>query len=267
MGLRSPHYSFILENHPKVDWFEAITENYLDTGGRPRKILEQVRQDYPIVLHGVSLSIGSTDPLHVDYVKKLRAFADAIEPAWISDHLCWTSAGGHNLHDLLPLPYTKEAIRHIVPRVKRTQDLLGRRILLENVSSYVGFRSTEMPEWEFVATIAEKADCGILLDINNIFVNAFNHGFNAESYLQNIPVNRVGQFHLAGHRDMGDYYFDTHDESIRPEVWALYVKALKRFGEVSTLVEWDGKIPDFSTVHAQALLARELGSQAYDAVA
>jgi len=258
IGLRTTHYSDVLETSPAVDWFEVISENFMVPGGRPLHVLEQVRARYPIVLHGVSLSIGSADSLNATYLRQLRALAQRCEPAWISDHLCWTGVGGHNLHDLLPLPYTEEAIAHVVERVQRVQDTLGRRILLENVSTYLEYAHSAMPEWEFLTAVAERADCGLLLDINNIYVSAFNHGFSAEEYLRAVPVARVHQFHLAGHSDRGTFLHDTHDHPVAAAVWELYAAALRRFGHVSTLIEWDDLIPPFADLQAEAARARHV---------
>ena len=258
VGLRPPHYPFILANHPNVDWFEATTENFFETHGRPLHVLEQVRSHYPVVLHGVSLSIGSTDPLNRDYLKKWKALIDRIEPAIVSDHLCWTGVQGTNTHDLLPLPFTQEAAHHIASRVMEVQEFLGRRILLENVSSYVGYRHSEMKEWEFIAEVAQRADCGILLDLNNIYVNSYNFEFDPEEYVSHIPPERVGQFHLAGHSNRGDYCFDTHDALVIDSVWNLYRQALKRFGAVNTLIEWDAKIPDFQILQGEVSEARKI---------
>jgi len=243
LGLRIPHYDEILATRPKVDWFEVLSENYLVPGGKPLYYLDRVRAHYPIVMHGVSLSIGSTDPLNRDYLGQLKTLADRIEPKWISDHLCWTGVGGLNLHDLMPLPYTEEALKHVVSRVKQVQDILERKILLENVSSYVGYKQSQFTEWEFLAQIAEQADCLILLDINNIYVSSFNHGFAPEHYLNGIPGERVQQFHLAGHQNCGNYIVDTHDHPIIDPVWALYERALQRFGPISTMIERDDNIP------------------------
>ena len=265
VGLRTPHYGHVLGTRPAVDWFEVISENFMVAGGRPLDVLQQVRADYPIVLHGVSLSIGSVDPVRTDYLARLRALAERIEPAWISDHVCWTGVGGHNLHDLLPLPYTEEALAHVVERVRRVQDALGRRIALENVSSYLSFCDSALSEWEFLAALAERADCAILLDVNNVFVSAFNHGFDARRYLDGVPVERVVQFHLAGHSDHGAYLLDTHDHPVRDEVWQLYATAVRRFGAVSTLVEWDDEIPAFERLHAEARRAAAVAQTAHDA--
>jgi len=252
VGLRNVHYNHVLRHRPPVDWFEVISENFMVPGGRPLHVLDQVRAHYPVVMHGVSMSIGSTDPLSEDYLRELKALARRVEPAWISDHLCWTGVGGRNLHDLLPLPYTEEAVRHVVERVQRVQDYLGQRIVLENVSSYLAFCDSEMPEWEFLTAVAEGADCGILLDVNNVFVSAFNHGFDARDYLFGVPRERVVQFHLAGHSDYGTHLLDTHDHPVCKAVWDLYDLAVRRFGPLSTLIEWDDRIPDFDRLRDEA---------------
>ncbi len=227
-------------------------------GGRALEVLEGVRANYPIAMHGVSMSIGSTDRLNRNYLRQLRALALRFEPAWISDHLCWTGVGGRNLHDLLPLPYTEEAIAHVAARIRDVQDALERPILIENVSSYMAFADSTMTEWEFISAIADEADCGILLDINNIFVSAFNHRFDANEYLEAVPAERVVQYHLAGHSDHGTYLLDTHDHPIRDEVWALYERAVRRFGAVSAIVEWDDNIPEFGELANTADRAREI---------
>jgi uncharacterized protein (UPF0276 family) len=246
VGLRRQHYSHVLETRPEVDWFEVISENFMVAGGRALEVLEGVRASYPIAMHGVSLSIGSTDPLNREYLRQLRDLARRFEPAWISDHLCWTGVGGRNLHDLIPLPYTDEALRHVVARIREVQDILERPLLIENVSSYMAFADSTMTEWDFISTIADEADCGILLDINNIFVSAFNHRFDANEYIDAVPADRVVQYHLAGHSDHGTHLLDTHDHPIRDEVWALYERAARRFGAVSAMVEWDDNIPEFA---------------------
>ncbi|PIR24632.1 MAG: hypothetical protein COX62_00090 [Deltaproteobacteria bacterium CG_4_10_14_0_2_um_filter_43_8] len=258
VGLRTKHYPDILEKWPKeVDWFEVISENFMIPGGRPLSVLDQIAEHYPIVMHGVSMSIGSTDPLDFDYLKKLKQLADRCNPKWISDHTCWSSTGKHSLHDLMPIPQTEEAAKHVIARVRQVQDFLERKILLENVSSYMEYHSSSMTEWEFVSCIAEEADCNILLDINNIFVSAVNHEFDPHVYLNAIDPKRVGQFHLAGHSDMGTHLLDTHDHHIRDEVWKLYDKALERFGDVSTLIEWDDHIPPFDELLLELTRAKE----------
>jgi uncharacterized protein (UPF0276 family) len=255
IGLRPKHYRSVLDG-ARADWFEVISENFMMPGGRPLAVLEQVRAESPIVLHGVSLSIGSTDPLNETYLDALAALAGRFEPAWLSDHLCWGSVGRHYTHDLLPLPYTEEALAQVVGRVERVQERLGRRILLENVSSYVAFVHSAMPEWEFLATVAERADCGILLDVNNVYVSSVNHGFDPSAYLAGVPVGRVGQIHLAGHSNHGTHLLDTHDAPVCAEVWDLYRAAVRRFGRVSTLVEWDDQLPPVEDVLAEAERAR-----------
>ncbi|MCG3176788.1 MAG: hypothetical protein MOGMAGMI_01752 [Candidatus Omnitrophica bacterium] len=257
VGLRSTHYDTVLSEHPRMDWFEAITENFMDSGGRPVRILEEVRRRYPVALHGVSLSIGSADPLHPRYLSRLRELVDRIEPFVVSDHLCWCGVDGDSLHDLLPLPFTEEAIEHVVRRVGQVQELLGRPILIENVSSYVTYRHSTVPEWEFLAETARRSGCGILLDLNNVYVNSVNHGFDPSEYLRRLPGELVGQFHLAGHTNMGRYLFDTHGGEVIDPVWRLYEQALELYGKVSTLIEWDDRIPSFERLAEEARKARE----------
>ena len=258
LGLRVPHYEAILATHPAVDWFEVLTENYLVPGGRPLSYLLRIRERYPLAMHGVSLSIGSSAPLNREYLRQLKALAQRIEPAWISDHLCWTGVAGRNTHDLLPLPYTAEALANIVERVSAVQDFLGRRILLENVSSYVEFHDSRLSEWQFLSEIAARADCLILLDVNNIYVSAVNHQFDPLEYLNAIPAERVQQIHLAGHEDHGDYLVDTHDHPVPDPVWELYAAAVRRFGAVSTMIERDDHIPPLEELCAELESARAL---------
>jgi hypothetical protein len=248
IGLRSKHYARFLAEPPPVAWVEAISENFLAPGGRPRAVLEKVRRDVPVVLHGVSLGIGSADPLDESLLRALRDLVRRVEPAYVSDHLCWGRHRGRYAHELLPLPYTEEALAHVASRVRQVQDALGRQILLENVSSYVAYAESTLTEWEFLARVAEEADCGILLDVNNVYVSARNHGFDADAYLAGIPVDRVGQFHLAGHSDHGAYLLDTHDAPVPDPVWELYRTAVRRFGRVPALIEWDDHIPDIERV-------------------
>ena len=262
LGLRTPHYEAILQTLPKVDWFEVISENYMVPGGKPLDYRDRIRSHYPMVMHGVSLSIGGTDALNPEYLKQLKALAERIEPAWISDHLCWTGTDGKNLHDLLPLPYTEEALKHVVDRVSQVQDFLGRRMLLENVSSYVSYHQSEMPEWDFVAAVAERADCLLLLDVNNVYVSSVNHGFDPVEYLQGIPVDRVQQFHLAGHSHCGDYIVDTHDAAIVDPVWDLYAAAVRRFGAVSSMIERDDNIPELQELLLELDQARRIAASA-----
>ncbi|MGO9058975.1 MAG: DUF692 domain-containing protein [Candidatus Binataceae bacterium] len=258
VGLRPPHYGRILEGSARADWFEVISENFMIRGGRPLQILEKARGQVPIVLHGVSLNLGGTDPLRARYLKELAALVKRFEPAWVSDHLCWGSIGRHYAHDLLPLPYTEEALELTAARIRQVQDRLGRQILIENVSSYLTYRHSAMPEWEFLTAVAQRADCGILLDVNNIYVSAMNHGFSAAEYVASIPPERVGQIHLAGHSDAGTHLVDTHDHPVSEPVWALLRQALRRCGRVSTLVEWDDRIPGFEELAAQAEQARNI---------
>jgi uncharacterized protein len=262
LGLRPEHYESILEGEPHVDWFEAITENYLVSGGRPLDNLARIRERWPIVLHGVSLSIGSTAPLDRAYLEALRGLARRTEPHWISDHLCWTGTDGLNLHDLLPLPFTEEAVRHVAGRVRDVQDFLGRRILLENVSSYAGFTTSELTEWQFLAAICDEADCDVLLDVNNVYVSSVNHGFDPVTYLDAVPVERVRQFHLAGHHDHGSYIIDTHDAPIVDPVWRLYEHAVRRFGRVPTLIERDDNIPPLAELLEELDVARRIAGRA-----
>ena len=268
LGLRPDHYETILAEHPPVDWFEALSENYMVDGGKPLDNLDRIRADYPMVMHGVALSIGSRDPLDRDYLIQLRALADRIEPEWISDHLCWTGLGGINMHDLLPLPYTEDALSHVSGRVEQVQETLRRPFLLENVSSYVSYVESEMTEWEFLAAIAERTDCLILLDINNIYVSAFNHEFDPLDYLSAVPVERVRQYHLAGHLNCESHIIDTHDHPVIDPVWELYREAVRRFGpSVATMIERDSNIPPLDELlaeldHARAITAAVLQEDA-----
>jgi hypothetical protein len=262
LGLRADHYETIFAERPRVDWFEALTENYLVPGGRPLHNLMRVRELYPVALHGVSLSIGSTAPLDRDYLTQVRDLAARLEPAWISDHLCWTGVAGHNTHDLLPLPYTAEALRHVAARVRDVQDFLGRRILLENVSSYVAFRDSALTEWDFLRELAREADCLLLLDVNNVYVSSVNHEFDPKEYLRAIPVERVQQMHLAGHQNHGDYLIDTHDHPVPDPVWELYAEAVRRFGPVATMIERDANIPPLADLVRELDAARSLAGRA-----
>jgi hypothetical protein len=256
VGLRTVHYAHILEKKPEVDFFEVLSENYLDTAGRPLWVLEQVAERYPVVLHGVSMSIGSTDPLDRGYLAKLKSLAARTRALWVSDHLCWTGVAGRNTHDLLPLPYTEEALRHIVERVRTVSDILERPLILENASTYAEFASSRMTEWEFFGRLMEEADCGMLLDVNNVYVSSYNHGFDPEAYIDAIDPSRVAQYHLAGHTNKGTHIVDTHNDHVIDPVWALYRRSIARTDNVATLLEWDADIPEFSVVHAEALKAR-----------
>lgn len=251
LGLRKEHYETVLAEHPNVDWFEIISENYMVDGGKPLDYLSRIREYYPMVMHGVSMSIGSTEPLDFDYLKQLKALIKQVEPAWFSDHLCWTGVSGLNLHDLMPLPYTEEAIQHVADRVIQVQDYIGRQMLLENVSSYVSYSDSHMNEWEFLREVAERADCLILLDINNIYVSAYNHNFDPYTYLHAIPTERVYQFHLAGHTHENNLIIDTHDHPIADPVYELYAAAVQQFGRVSTMIERDDHIPPLSELLAE----------------
>jgi uncharacterized protein (UPF0276 family) len=257
VGLRTAHFSYLLQNWPAVDWFEIISENFMDSGGRPRYVLEQVAERYPVVMHGVSLSVGSTDPLDFDYLSKLKALASAVKARWVSDHLCWTGVAGLNAHDLLPIPLNEETLAHVAGRVRIVQEVLERPLVLENPSSYVTFRDSTMSEWEFLARLTELTDCGLLLDVNNVFVSSVNHDFDPEEYLRQVPHRRVVQFHLAGHTDCGTHRIDTHDNHVIDPVWQLYRLAHQLTGGASTLLEWDAKIPPFPVVHAEVLKAKQ----------
>lgn len=264
LGLRPKHYRDILDGDPQIDWFEVISENYMIGGGQPLAILDQIAERYPVVMHGVSLSIASTAPFDEDYLDGLNTLAKRVRPKWISDHLCWTGVHGVNLHDLLPFPYTREALDHVVSRVHYVQERIGRPLCLENVSTYVQFGQSEMAEWEFISELSRRTGCWLLFDVNNVYVSSFNHGYDARAFLNGIPADRVVQFHLAGHSDMKNYVVDTHDHPVRDEVWDLYEDALKRFGPVSTMIERDDDIPPLADMldelgHARDLAGKVLG--------
>jgi hypothetical protein len=262
LGLRKEHFADLLETPPAgVDWFEAISENFMVAGGKPLAVLEHVRRDFPLVLHGVSLSIGGVDPLNDDYLDRLAALIDRFEPAWVSDHLCWTGVDGINLHDLLPLPYTAQCLAHVVDRVRRVQDRLRRRLVLENPSTYLTAAHNDMAEWEFLAALAEQADCLLLLDVNNVYVSACNHGFDPQRYLAAIPPARVVQLHLAGHSEVGGFKIDTHDAPVCEAVWALYAQAARRFPHAATLLERDANIPPLADLIDELDRARALAAQ------
>lgn len=260
LGLRREYYQQIIDERPAVDWFEILSENYLVPGGRPLYNLQRIRRDFPIVMHGVSLSIGGTDPLNRRYLRDLKALIARVEPAWISDHLCWSGVQGVNLHDLMPLPYTARTVRHVVERVQRVQDYLGQQILLENVSSYLTYRESEMSEWEFLSAICQQADCYLLLDVNNIYVSGSNHEFNPIIYLDNVPAKRVRQIHLAGHRRVGSILIDTHDAPVCDAVWQLYAAAVARFGAVPTMIERDANMPKFEALMSEMARIRNIST-------
>jgi hypothetical protein len=262
VGLRTVHFGHVLEKKPKVDWFEIVSENFMDTGGRPMWVLDQVAERYPIVMHGVSMSIGSVDPVDRDYLRKLLLLARRVNARLVSDHLCWCGVSGRNMHDLLPLPYSEECLRHCVARVKEVQDILERPLVLENPSSYVEFKSSSMPEWVFLARLAAEADCGLLLDVNNVYVSSYNHGFDARQYIDGIPADRVVQVHLAGHTNQGTHILDTHSGRAIPQVWKLYERLVARTGPVSTLFEWDASIPPLAAVVREAAKARRYRTSA-----
>jgi uncharacterized protein len=261
LGLRAQHYDEILNGNPPVDWFEVISENYMLPGGQPLRILDRIRERYPVVMHGVSLSIASTAPLNFQYLQALKDLAARVEPKWVSDHLCWTGVHGKNLHDLLPIPYTNEALDHVVRRVQLVQEFLGRAIVLENVSTYVQFNNSEMTEWEFLTELSRRSGCWLLFDVNNVYVSAFNHGYDPLIFLNGIPADRVVQFHMAGHSHMGTHIIDTHDHPVCEEVWDLYAAALKRFGPVSTMIERDDNIPSLDELLLEVNRTREMAEK------
>ncbi len=256
LGLRTVHFDHILEHQPAVDWFEIISENFMDSRGRPRHVLNQIAERYPVVMHGVSLSIGSADPLNFEYLARLKALAREIQPEWISDHVCWTGVAGRNTHDLLPMPLTEVSLKHVVERIRVLQDYLERPFVLENPSTYVGFTGSTLSEWEFLSRMANEADCGLLLDVNNVYVSSVNHDFDPETFIRSVPHERVVQIHLAGHTHLGTHVIDTHDGEVTDPVWRLYRLAHQLTGGVSTLLEWDARIPPFPVLHAEVLKAK-----------
>jgi hypothetical protein len=267
VGFRLPHYSHVLDTKPPMDWFEVISENFMVRGGTALANLEKLFAHYRVVPHGVSLSIGRAGPLDPTYLARLKALIDRIDPPWASDHLCWTGTASANMHDLLPLPLTRQGIDHVAAHVRQVQGFLERPFALENVSSYLTFTSSTMPEWEFLGEIAEKADCGILLDCNNIFVSSVNHGFDANAYVDAVAPDRVVQMHLAGHVDKGTYLLDTHSDHVREEVWELYRRATRRTGLTSTLIEWDEDIPSWDELALEATMARRMREETLPPVA
>ncbi len=258
LGLRTVYYPDILAAPQPVDWFEIISENYMVPGGRPLAMLNRIRADYPMRMHGVSMSLASTDPLDLDYLGDLKALIARVEPELVSDHLAWTGVHGRNLHDLLPIPYTLEALDHCVERVARVQDFLGRRIALENPSTYVSFSRADMSEAEFLAELSNRADCLLLLDVNNVFVSGFNHGFDAKAYLDLVPKGRVAQIHVAGHTDLPTHKIDTHDHPVCDDVWALFAYVRENFGPIPAMIERDDQFPPFAELLAELQHMREL---------
>ena len=264
LGLRVEHYRDFIEHKPRVDWLEVTSENFMAPGGKPLFYLDAIRANYPMVMHGVSLSIGSCDPLDMQYLGDLKALIARIEPAWVSDHLCWTGVDHTNLHDLLPMPYTEEALQHLCRRVDQVQNFLGRPLMLENVSSYVKFAADEMTEWAFVADLLKRSGCQLLLDVNNIYVSSVNHQFNAKNYVDAMPAAQIRQIHLAGHEDHGDHIIDTHDHDVSEPVWALYEYAIQRFGLLPTMIERDDHIPPLAALLDELDMARHRAAQALE---
>ena len=261
LGLRTQHYADFLARKQPLDWLEIITDNYLIDGGKPLAVLDAIRRDYPVAMHGVAMSIGASQGMDVPYLQRVKALADRIEPLWVSDHLCWTGPGPEQLHDLYPLPYTDESARHVIAQIRHAQDVLGRRLVLENVSSYVRYRQDSASEWQFLAHIAEEADCLLLVDVNNIYVSSVNHGFDSLTYLQALPAHRVQQIHLAGHSDNGDHIIDTHDHPVAQPVWDLYAQACQRFGAVAAMIERDDHIPPLADLLDELATARRIAAE------
>ncbi len=257
LGLRSQHFDHILKNSPEVDWFEVISENFMDSYGKPRHILKQIAEKYPVVMHGVSMSIGSTDPLNLDYLKSLKTLADEVNPAWISDHLCWTGVLTTNSHDLLPLPLNEESLKHVCNRINQTQDFLERPLIVENPSTYAAFKNSTIPEWEFLKIMTEETGCGLLLDVNNVYVSSFNNEFDPVEYINGLPHDKIVQMHLAGHQNCGNYIVDTHDREVTSQVWKLFQLTYQLAKEASILLEWDGNIPAFDVYHSELLKSKK----------
>jgi uncharacterized protein len=264
VGLRREHFEYILSHKPEVDWFEIISENFMDSRGRPRYVLDLIAERYRVVLHGVSMSIGSTDALDFDYLRKLKRLADETRAVWVSDHLCWTGVLGRNTHDLLPVPLNESVLKHVVSRIRIVQDVLERPLILENPSTYIGFASDTFSEWDFISCVAQEADCGLLLDVNNVYVSSVNHDFDPAHYIRSVPRERIVQFHLAGHTNCGSYLIDTHDGEVIKPVWELYRLAHQLTGGASTLLEWDANIPEFPVLHSEALKARDITEGEFD---
>jgi uncharacterized protein (UPF0276 family) len=263
LGLRIPHYAHIFEHWPSVDWFEIISENFMDTEGKPKRNLQRIRERYPVVMHGIALSIGTIDPLNSEYLKRLKRLADVVNPAWISDHLCWTGIAHTNTHDLLPVPYTEEALKHIVSRIKQVQDVLERPIALENPSTYLEFKASHIPEADFIAHMAEDSGCHLLLDVNNVYVSCYNHRLDPKTYIDALPLDKVIQIHLSGHSNMGTHIIDTHDDHVVDDVWALYRYVTHKAGRtINTMVEWDDNIPSFDVLYAELGKAKQAAHDA-----
>lgn len=258
VGLRSEHFPYILKNKPEIDWFEIISENFMDSKGWPKHVIRQIAEEYRVVMHGVSMSIGSTDPINIDYLKKLKKLSEEINAKWISDHLCWTGVLGKNTHDLLPMPLTEESLKHVVSRIKMVQDILERPLVLENPSSYIQFKEDSFRECDFIREMAIESDCRLLLDLNNVYVSSFNHQFDALEYIQSLPLEKVVQFHLAGHTNKGSHIIDTHDDHVVKPVWELFKKTIELTGPVSTLLEWDSNIPPFPDLKNEVMKAKKI---------
>ncbi len=257
LGLRSQHFDHILKNSPEVDWFEVISENFMDSFGRPRQILKEIANKYPVVMHGVSMSIGSTDPLNFDYLKSLKTLADEVKPAWISDHLCWTGVLTTNSHDLLPLPLNEESLKHVCHRIKRVQDYLERPLIIENPSTYASFKHSDIRESEFLKLMTEETGCGLLLDVNNVYVSSFNNDFDPVEYIKEIPNDKIVQMHLAGHQNMGTHIVDTHDREVTQQVWKLFQMTYQLAPEAAILLEWDGNIPPFEVYYEELMKSKK----------
>jgi hypothetical protein len=267
LGLRSQHFNHILDKSPAVDWFEVISENFMDSFGRSRHVLKQIAERYPVVMHGVSLSIGSTDALNMNYLKSLKTLANEVQPAWISDHLCWTGVLTTNSHDLLPLPLNEESLKHVCNRIKQVQDYLERPIVIENPSTYASFKHSTIQEWEFLRIMAEETNCGLLLDVNNVYVSSFNNDFDAIEYIKGIPHDRVVQMHLAGHQHCGNYIIDTHDREVTEKVWKLFQLVYELTGGSSVLLEWDGNIPAFDVYYTELMKSKKYMDPSYEGIA
>ena len=265
LGLRTQHYNDFLDQPQPVDWLEVISDNYMVDGGKPLAVLDRIRANYPMAMHGVSMSIGSIDGPNQDYLRKLKSLEQRIEPMWVSDHLCWTGVHGHNMHDLLPLPFTHEALQVVKRNVEQVQEVLRRPLILENVSSYVEFKTSEMTEWEFLTEVCQSTGCKLLLDINNIYVSAFNHGFSPSSFIEGVPADSIIQFHLAGHQNNGDHLIDTHDHPVCDRVWDIYRQALMHFGYVPTMIERDDKVPPLAELLTELDTARAIAQETLNA--